>query len=205
MPVLAAFQARIMATNLAEPSLDIPLNTFDKEVLEFWKLKNRYDHVHYFLDSIRSLCAEINPCLDSEPPLLVEPEIYANTLADPSLNLDLSVSDVDATVLSPLATSPILDLLEYIPEQEAIQSPDLSTSSKSTETLPSTNGRPISPPASPAVPVVEQPEAECDSWQIVHKTTGFHCRRVTPSGFVASTLGPFATLNEARAAIGLED
>lgn len=192
----------------AEP----PLNELDREVLQFWRLKNRYDHVHRFNDNLRSLCAELGPTKVGNP---ITEEIQLEVVAAESNSIALDASlNREHTREEDLAVSPELDspVIELLQTDAAtnIESPlhsDSETVTLSPSSEESSHGKPqLSPASSPCIDLDNEakPAIDPDMWHISHKKSQFFCRLVSSGdGSCLETLGPFETLEAARAAIGL--
>jgi hypothetical protein len=122
-----------------------PLSALDAEILAFWKLKNRYDHINLFMSNFNALCRELTGA--EEPSEAgAETELHlASESQEVSLSLDASHAstlDLDLGRLN-VATDEIeiVGAEDPVPEQPV--SPELGDSEDaSTVTLGSTQSSP---------------------------------------------------------------
>lgn len=193
----------------AEP----PLNELDREVLQFWRLKNRYDHVHRFNDNLRSLCAELGTT-EVGNSIIEEIQLEVVSAESNSIALDASLNRTteEDLAVSPELDSPVIELLqtEVVEPATNIESPlhsESETVTLSPSSEESSHGKPqLSPASSPCIDLDKEakPAVDPDIWHISHKKSQFFCRLVSSEdGSCLETLGPFETLEAARAAIGL--
>jgi len=125
-----------------------PLSALDAEILAFWKLKNRYDHINLFMSNFNALCRELTGA--EEPSEAgAETELHlASESQEVSLSLDASHAstlDLDLGRLN-VATDEIEIVGAEEPQQPAVASPELAISESedaSTVTLGSTQSSPV--------------------------------------------------------------
>jgi hypothetical protein len=123
-----------------------PLSALDAEILAFWKLKNRYDHINLFMSNFNALCRELTGA--EEPSEAgAETELHlASESQEVSLSLDASHTstlDLDLGRLN-AATDEIEIVGAEEPQQPAVASPELGDSEDaSTVTLGSTQSSPV--------------------------------------------------------------
>ncbi len=197
-----------MASTIVEPIG--PLTELDKEILDFWKLKNRYDHIHSFISQFNEYCQELIGGQNASDftPSKREPEIAIDTIApqEQSITLDASsefLNQSEAIVISPGNDLLQIDNIESPgPEITACQSPleeadteslilatPLSEPVEKEESEQNDNGKIVLPPSPPTTnnegesPVLDlDREVEESFWKIIRKQKQFYCRLISQQG-----------------------
>ena len=108
------------------PTLVQPIvlpNKIDKEIIAFWKLKNRYDHVNHFHTHLNELCEQLAgvqqppPDSPSKPSKEVELNIDKEvSQTEPSISLDGSQSERPALVLPSDSEVTCPEIIDVPPE-----------------------------------------------------------------------------------------
>lgn len=220
-----------MASTIIEPIG--PLNELDKEILDFWKLKNRYDHIYRFISQFNEYCQELIGNTVSELPFSKpeEPSIAIDTVAPQEQSITLDASSNSLHQSEAIVISPGNDLLQIeniespgseivvcqSPSEEAeteslILATPLSEPLENEKSEQDDNGKILlSPPPSAMSesPILDlDEEVEESFWKITRKQKQFYCRLISQKGEIMSVKeerGPFQDLLQARAAIGMSD
>lgn len=200
----------------------IPLNNLDKEVLDFWRLKNRTDYIQHYRSELARLCSELKEESFLEKnhlePLTNSPLTIQNHSSDDA-NVPI-IQDQDSLSLD--VTSSVDIHLDLEPSQPAtisnIESAEESTNS--TETLEAaspviaTYADVVQSEAQVEGPTVDQvpesdiptlPKQQISEWRIIRKRSppaeSYYLAKHYRDDEVIDTLGPFNTLQEAKDAI----
>lgn len=200
-----------MPPTLVQPN--VLLNKIDRDIVEFWKLKNRYDHVNLFHSHLNELCDQLVGTTTELPNDSVKPakEVELNidkevSQADSSLSLDGSRAeqeeqpDIVLPSDQPIEEEDIPQASEAIdvPPEEVKESSHHDSSSVSEELeVPISIVSPVVQETS--LPVISSPQEDSNSdTQPLTSSSSSPCIDLDQDTSAAETLPNLPTENESK-------